>query len=107
MDEVRRQLIILCRRARARQLGFPRDWRPGQVIDPRCGMPFTEPGAWDYVAEVLEGGHALEMLTLEVPAGATAYVLIVPQGTATPPIYIKVQLGSGCVIGRSFHYSHC
>jgi hypothetical protein len=70
-------------------------------------MAFTEAGAWDYVAEVIEAGHAIEVLTLDTPRGAVAYVLIVPQGPAIPPIYIKVQLGSGCVIGRSFHYSHC
>jgi hypothetical protein len=107
MDEVRHQLITLCRRVRARQLGFPRDWRPSQVTDPRSNMPFTEAGAWDFVAEMLEAGHFMDTLILDNPRGAKAYVLIVAQVVGVPSIYVKVQLGSGCVIGRSFHYSHC
>jgi len=70
-------------------------------------MPFTEAGAWEFVAEAIEAGHAMEELTLDKPPGATAYVLIIAQPSDVPPIYVKLQLGSGCVIGRSFHYSHC
>jgi len=47
--------------------GWPRDWRPNQVIDQRCGMPFTESGAWNYVADTLESGHTVEVLTLDSP----------------------------------------
>jgi hypothetical protein len=107
MDEVRHQLVTLCRRSAARQLGFPRDWRPNQVMHPATGQPFTERGAWEFVAETLEAGHVFELLILENPRGAKAYVLIIAGGTNAPPIYVKLQLGSGCVIGRSFHYSHC
>jgi hypothetical protein len=107
MDDIRRQLVILCRRCRARQLGWPRDWRAHQVTDPRSGAPFTEPAAWDYIAEVLEQGHAYEVLILDRPPGAKAYVLKIPQRPDVPEIYVKVQLGAGIVIGRSFHYSNC
>src|SRR5580692_8547354 len=97
MEEVRRQLIVLCRRSRARQLGWPRDWRPHQVTDPRSGAMFTESGAWDFVAEVLEKGHVMESIVLDRPPGAIAYVLKIAQGAGIPTIYVKFQLGSGCV----------
>ena len=107
MDEIRRQLVTLCRRARARQLGWPRDWRVHQVMNPRTGVPFTEASAWEYIAEVLESGHAYQVLILERPAGAKAFVLLIAQGPGVPEIYVKLQLGAGIVIGRSFHYSNC
>lgn len=106
MHEFRHQLITLCRRTRARQLGWPRDWRPNQVVDPRTGSPFTEAGAWEYVAELLENEHALEEMTLDQPRGARAVVLLVQQPPGFPPLYVKLQLGAGIVIGRSFHYSY-
>ena len=77
------------------------------MTDPRSGAMFTEPGAWDFVAEVLEQGHVMEPIVLDRPPGAIAYVLKIEQHVSVPTIYVKVQLGSGCVIGRSFHYSNC
>jgi hypothetical protein len=76
-------------------------------MHPRSCEPFTESGAWEFVAATLETGHAMELLILDNPRGAKAYVLIIAASTDAPPIYVKVQLGSGCVIGRSFHYSGC
>jgi hypothetical protein len=76
-------------------------------MHPKSGEPFTERGAWEFVAEVLEAGQVMESITLDRPPGAKAYVLIIATTPMTPPIYVKLQLGAGCVIGRSFHYSYC
>jgi len=103
--EVRNQLVTLCQRSRACVLGWPRDWGPQRVKHPASGEFFTERGAWHFIAEVLAAGHPAETVTLNDPAGKTAYVLHVPGGPGAPNIYIKVQVGSGQVIGRSFHYS--
>ncbi|BBD02447.1 hypothetical protein YGS_C2P0461 [Sphingobium sp. YG1] len=46
----------------------------------------------------------METISLAKPAGKTGYVMIV-EGFGGEKIYIKLQLGSGQVIGRSFHIS--
>jgi hypothetical protein len=74
------------------------------VCDPETGLPFTEAGAWDFVANLLESGHPVELVVLEKPPGATGYVLK-KQVTQHDTIYIKLRIRAGCVIGRSFHYS--
>ena len=103
LDAMRHQLAVLARRKSARVLGWPRDWRPGEVRNPHDGQPFTGPGAWEYLAELLDAGHEIEVITLDEPPGATGYVLQVPIEARN--LYIKVQLGAGKIIGRSFHYS--
>lgn len=107
LEAVRHQLAVLCRRSRCQKLGWPRDWAPGSVVDPRdaARQVFTERGVWEFIAEVLESGVSIEEIELQTPAGKKAYVLIADGGEKRPPIYIKLQLGSGQIIGRSFHYS--
>jgi hypothetical protein len=77
------------------------------VIDPRSEdrEPFTQDGAWNFIIELLESGHPMAQKALKVPAGKSGYVLIVASGEPEP-IYIKLEIGSGVVIGRSFHYSY-
>ena len=105
MDAIRHQLIVLAKRRSCRVLGWPRDWRPTQVLNPKDGRPFTPVGAWEYIVELLEQQVPIEPKTLDAPElGKTAYIIKSPLGTRT--LYIKLQLGSGCVIGRSFHYSN-
>lgn len=107
LSEARRQLAMLARRKTARVLGWPRDWRPGSVINPLTGAPFTEAAAWQFIADVLETRHDVPLTTvaMQYPGGGgkTGYVLVVEHGDRR--IYIKLQLGAGKVIGRSFHYS--
>jgi hypothetical protein len=105
LSSIRHQLAVLARRKRARTLGWPRDWQPTEVTNPEDGQPFTPPGAWEFIADVLEqrSDIQLEVVQLEEPAGASGYVLCVPLKEAV--LYIKLQLGSGRIIGRSFHYS--
>jgi hypothetical protein len=50
------------------------------------------------------GTSVLEEVTLRHPPGKTGYVLKVP-GYQNQTIYIKLQLGAGTVIARSFHES--
>jgi hypothetical protein len=68
-------------------------------------MPFTEAGAWQFVAECLEAGEELEEVILHKPPGRLGYVMKVRVHPTHDFIYIKLQLGAGKVIGRSFHYS--
>jgi len=75
------------------------------VENPRSGLPFTPNGAWHFIEEKLEDECPIEEIELKVPPGSKGYVLLVSGGNNKPDIYIKLQLGSDRVIGRSFHYS--
>lgn len=105
--QTRHQLAILCRRKKARTSQWsperPTEWQPTSVTDPRSGVPFTDAGAWDFVAKKLDDGIPLEHVILKKPPGAKAYVLLIP--LVDRILYVKLQLGPGAVIGRSFHYS--
>ncbi len=108
-DLTRRQLALLARRPRARQTVFssvrPTKWQPEQVSNPLCGMPFTDASAWDLVASRLEEGHEVEVVTLRKPPGATGYVMRIKLDTTVPTVYVKLELGAGRILGRSFHYT--
>jgi hypothetical protein len=84
---------------------MPSDWRPQQIHDPRSGQCFTPSGAWEFINECLDAGQKLQEIILEQPEGKKGYVMKVNVGPGRPLLYIKLQLGSGAVIGRSFHYS--
>jgi hypothetical protein len=107
VESIRHQLVVLCRRKKARKTEWsvhcPTEWQPSTVIDPQSGLPFTDAGAWEFVADRLEDGSQLESVQLDKPPGSTGYVLKIPLDSRK--LYVKLQLGSGSVIGRSFHYS--
>lgn len=107
--EIRRELARLAASKRTRRTVFtesaPCDWRPQQVRDPRSGLYFTEIGAWEFTVELITNGHTIKIVILDHPPGKKGYVLIVPGCDDLPDIYIKLQLGSGFVYGRSFHPS--
>ena len=111
-DSIRQMLVKLARRSNARVTRFspslPTDWRPGQVRNPNGVLDdyFTDTAAWNLIAASLESGHLVEVVTLRKPPGRKGYVLHVDLERGDPPIYIKLQLGSGKIIGRSFHYSN-
>lgn len=112
MDEpTRHQLVVLARRKDARITDFshdrPTDWRPGQVRNPAglLDTHFTDAAAWELIASRIEDGHALEIVPLDKPQGAKGYVMKIALEPAQPELYIKLQLGSGKIIGRSFHYT--
>ncbi len=108
-EAIRHELIVLIRK-RARVVGdwkkgMPSDWRPTQTRNPETCDCFTPNGAWHFIADLLEGGHPFEEITLRNPPGKRAYVIHVNLGQDLPPLYVKLQLGAGKVIGRSFHYA--
>ena len=110
-DSIRHQLIILARRSNARTPDFrrdrPTDWRPGEVHDPAGALwpYFTHASAWELIADKLEDGHDVEIVELRKPPGAKGYVMKIDLEPNKRPLYVKLQLGSGKIIGRSFHYS--
>ena len=101
LDVVRHELAVLARRPTARVTAFstrrPTDWQPGQVRNPQGSLDgyFTDSAAWELIAEKLEAGHGLEVVSLKRPLGKTAYVMIVELEEASPPLYVKLELGSG------------
>lgn len=86
---------------------LPCSWQPRTVINPEDSQPFTDAGAWEFSAQLLEDmeGQDVEVITLtERPAGTTAYVM--KRDLPTGKVYIKVHYGHGpSILGRSFHYS--
>lgn len=110
IDAIRHELAVLAGRKESRLVGWsqgmPCDWKPEQVRNPSTGLYFTPNGAWQYIADLLRTGEPLEEVTLEQPAGKRGYVMRVKLGSGMPELYIKLQLGAGKVIGRSFHYSY-
>ena len=66
---------------------------------------FTSGGAWEFIATKLEEGHSVEVVELQKPPGKKGYVMKIDLDPGDQPLYVKLQLGSGKVIGRSFHYS--
>jgi hypothetical protein len=107
-DDVIQQLIRLAGARRTRITTFtaarPTHWEPASVRRPDSGESFTPDGAWVFVVELLMGGAAVDSIVLDKPPGKTGYVIIC-DGWAGEKIYIKLQLGSGVVVGRSFHVS--
>jgi len=103
--DARHQLAMLARRKKARDLAWPRDWRPHTVRDPSTGEYFTDAGAWEFIADCLEAGEPLDEIALDNPPGKLGYVVQIDTDESTPRIYIKVRLGAGKVLGVSFHYS--
>lgn len=83
----------------------PTDWRPYTVRNPSSGDYFTNEGAWDFIADLLERGHPVETIILKKPPGKTGYVMCVELEAGQSPLYIKLELGLSVVYGRSFHYS--
>ena len=110
-ESIRHQLIVLARRKHARVTEFscarPTNWRPGEVRNPygMLASHFTDAAAWELIASTLESGHEVETIELRKPPGATGYVMTIDLEPGRAPLYVKLQLGSGKIIGRSFHYS--
>ena len=107
---IRRDAALLARRRSARSTRFSRDipceWRPMTVINLEDGSPFTQEAAWEFVAEKLEDpAQTAHWVELRRPPGKRAIEMVISYGDRK--IYVKVQLGSGTIHGRSFHYSTC
>lgn len=73
------------------------------MIDPETTLPFGDAGAWELIADRLEAGEELTEIELQKPRGKKAYVMKIPLAPNSPRVYVKLQLGAGKVIARSFH----
>ena len=108
-DSIRRKLVSLARQPRRRETRFekerPTRWNPRQVRNPEGGLPFSNPGAWDLIASKIESGHQVEIVELQKPKGATGYVMLIELEPEMPLLYVKLELKSDRIFGRSFHYS--
>lgn len=106
--DIRRQLASLAASRKTRVVpksaDMPCRWFPGTVLDLEGNQSFTEAGAWEFVIACLEAGNPLKPVPLRKPPGRTGYVMNIADARGNI-IYIKLQLGSGRVYGRSFHYS--
>lgn len=103
---IRQELIRLANSSRTRRSNFtpqmPTDWAPWEAYDPTTEAPYTPAAAWDRVVEELRTGCTVQMKTLEKPPGKTGYVFKFADARGTM-IYVKLQIVSGKVVGRSFH----
>ncbi len=110
-ESVRRQLVVLARRKRCRDVAFrpdrPTEWRPQTVRNPFAELDdyFTWAAAREFIASKLDSGHEVKSIELQNPGRATGYVLHIELESGRRPLYVKLQLGSGKIIGRSFHDS--
>lgn len=108
-ENIRQELIRLASSSRTRTSKFTReapcDWRPQNVLDPSTGEPFTDVGAWHFIVDCLTHltCEEIDMIVLDRPPGKSGYVLIRPGAHGRPSIYIKLDIISGAVRGRSFH----
>ena len=107
-SQIRDELARRARNKNYRQNLFrpqePCDWRPRQVLQPESGLSFTDVSAWNFIADLLDLGHAVSEILMKKPPGQIGYVLIAKGYTDCPNIYIKLTLSSNMVNGRSFHY---
>jgi hypothetical protein len=67
-------------------------------------LPFTEPGAWQFIADLLDSGVDVSRIELRRPPGKVAFAIRTWLSDGKE-LYVKLQMGASCVIGRSFHYS--
>lgn len=110
-DSIRRQLVKLTRRSATRKREFtsrrPTDWRPKEVLSPDGSLLpwFDEKSAWELIASSLENGQEVETVALRQPPGKTGYVMKIQLDPRRPLLYVKLELVSGKVFGRSFHES--
>ena len=105
-DNIRQELVRLCSREGTRRSEFsrkaPTKWHPQQARDPSTGESYTPFAAWERVHAELKSGCELEAIVLDKPPGKTGYVFHFEDG-AGKLIYVKLQILSGFVMGRSFH----
>jgi hypothetical protein len=109
LQGIRRDAAGRARRRSRRVVHFSRDcpseWRPRSVVNPNTGEPFTDDSAWNFLADLLDTGAELSPVTLARPYGNNDRGYVVMTALDIKELYIKFQLGSCDIIGRSFHYS--
>ena len=81
---------------------MPTEWNPHEARDPATSQPYTRQGAWERVHRELMAGCTLSIVALKKPPGKTGYAFHF-HDAAGQRIYVKLQVLSGFVMGRSFH----
>jgi hypothetical protein len=109
LAEVRRDIIRRARNPNLRSFAFsasePSVWKPTEVTNPECGIPFSDVSAWHFIANQVEALCDLTAVTLRKPPGMVAYEMLLPGAHAQPAIYVKICLKGDRILGRSFHNS--
>jgi hypothetical protein len=82
----------------------PTKWHPTSLLHPEGGEPFTVDNCWAFIAAAIGAGTPVEAIELRKPQGKRGYVMKL-QGHGGVVIYVKLQLLSDVVLGRSFHQS--
>jgi len=103
-DSFREELARYAENNKCRKLLRPHSWYPESVNNPVTGFPFSGPGAWEHIAELLRANHPMTEIILDNPPGQKAYVLKEKLEEDRPELYIKIHFGNGKILGRSFHY---
>jgi hypothetical protein len=107
--ETRLELIRRARDKKLRSFEFtaeePVVWKPTEVLNPSCDLPFTDISAWHFIADQLEAGCAVQVVTLQKPPNELGYEMRFLGASRQPQIYVKVRLHGRRIIGRSFHNS--
>jgi hypothetical protein len=106
-ESVRKELIRRAqdkyRRRSVTTSSEPCRWYPHRVLHPALGIPFTDVGAWNFIANLLSDGCEVSVIRMKKPPGQAGYVLKTPGYTGCPQIYIKITLSKNYINGRSFH----
>lgn len=106
--DLRREMVRLIRENRfskAFSREAPVDWRPYEVRNPSTNELFTEKSAQEYIAKLLEDGHPVSEIKLTKPPGKRGFEMKKALNADQGELYVKLQMGQGCVICRSFHLS--
>lgn len=107
-DDLRKRLAKMCKSKRTYEVSFskkrPTRWNPTSLCAVGTTSPFTEAGAWEFIACLIEDGTEIEAIPLDKPPDKTGYVMKVP-GNYNDIIYIKLEIVGEKVFGRSFHAS--
>lgn len=110
VEQMRPLLARACRtpdrRVNFPEIDIPHRWQPAVVQDPATLASFTPLGAWEFIAECLEGGAPIRYKPPSALFEDHAYEMIeFPEGRGRR-IYMKIALkeGFGKLIGVSFHY---
>jgi hypothetical protein len=109
LKEIREEIVRLARNKQARivlEIPGMSDWKPKTVNNPEVDMPFTDIGAWHFIADLAESGHPIKVIDLKKPKGMKGYEMIIDLKGNPSSLYIKVHLKGGKIFGRSFHCSY-
>jgi hypothetical protein len=106
---IRPEIVRCARDRRLRTSDFtleePVVWKPYEVINPQCGIPFTDITAWHFIADQIEQGCPIAEIVLKKPPGEIGYELQILGAEGCPAIYVKIRIKHGRILGRSFHNS--